>query len=57
MRTFLLKLFFRLIKNYSIFFVTEDTAWYVNDIVIDTEMKEIILSCVWRESCEVNDTE
>lgn len=50
MRTFLLKLFFRLIKNYSIFFVTEDTAWYVNDIVIDTEMKEIILSCVWRKN-------
>lgn len=49
MRTFLLKLFFRLIKNYSIFFVAEDTAWYVNDICIDTEMKEIILQCVWRK--------
>lgn len=50
MRMFLLKLFFRLIKNYSIFLVAEDTAWYVNDIVIDTEMKEIILSCVWRKN-------
>lgn len=37
------KLINRLIKNYSLFFVLGDRAFYVNDIMIDPEMKEIIL--------------
>lgn len=48
MKEWIIKLFFRLIKNYSIFFIMEDKAYYINDILIDDEMKEIILSYVER---------
>ena len=44
-KNFILTLFLRLIKGYSIFFMDGDTAYYVNDILIDSEMKEIILQC------------
>ena len=52
LRLSLIKLAFRLIKGYSIFFVDGDTAYYVNDILIDMEMKEIILQCLHRRSEE-----
>ena len=38
----------RLMKDYTIFFMDGDTAYFVNDILIDSEMKEIILSYVER---------
>ena len=44
MRGFLIRLLFRLLKNYSIFFLIEDTAFYVNSIYVDTEMKELLLT-------------
>ena len=47
--TRLFNLFF---KGYRIFFLTEDTGYYVNDILIDTELKEIVLQCVYRRSEE-----
>ena len=50
----ILALFLRLIKGYSIFFIDGDTAYFVNDVLIDSEMKEIILSSVNR-SGEKND--
>jgi len=34
----------QLIKGYSIFFVCEDKAYYINSILIDPELKEVILS-------------
>lgn len=39
----LFKLLFRLLKGYHIFFFVKGTAYYVNDIMIDSEFKEIIL--------------
>lgn len=42
------KLFFRLIRDYSIFFFVGDVAYYVNDICIDSECKEITLQYVER---------
>ena len=45
---YLVKLFFKLIKDYSIFFVTDKEAFYVNDIMIDHECKEIVLKYVER---------
>ena len=49
LKGFLIILFFKLIKNYSIFFILEDEAYYVNDICIDSELKEIILRYEQRE--------
>lgn len=50
---YLVKLFFKLIKDYSIFFVTDKEAFYVNDIMIDPECKEIVLKYVERRGdCE-----
>lgn len=43
LKRFIIMLFFKLIKNYSIFFILGDEAYYVNDICIDSELKEIIL--------------
>lgn len=38
------KLFFKLIKDYDIFFITpDDEAYYINDVMFDDELKEIIL--------------
>ena len=45
---YLVKLFFKLIKDYNIFFVTDKEAFYVNDIMIDPECKEIVLKYVER---------
>ena len=42
------KLFFKLIKDYTIFFLVEDGAYYVNDIMIDTETKDIVMKYVER---------
>lgn len=44
----ILALFLRLIRGYSIFFMDGDTAYFCNDVLIDCEMKEIILSYVER---------
>ena len=43
LKKFLIMLFFKLIKNYSIFFILKDEAYYVNDICVDFELNEIIL--------------
>lgn len=43
-----LALFLRLIKDYSIFFILDDTAYYVNSVCIDCELKEIVLKYVER---------
>ena len=43
------KLLFKLLKGYSIFFCHEDIAYYINDIMIDIELKEIILKSVERK--------
>lgn len=51
----LISLFLRLIKDYSIFFVLDDTYYFVNDIVIDVEMKEIVLEYVERWNDESNE--
>ena len=48
----ILTLFLRLIKGYSIFFIHGDTAYYVNDVMIDTEMKEIVLQSVERREID-----
>lgn len=45
---YIAKLFFRLIRDYSIFFFVGDVAYYVNDICIDSECKEITLQYVER---------
>lgn len=37
------KLISKLLKGYNIFFFQKDTAYYVNDIMVDTELKEIVL--------------
>ena len=42
------KLFFKVIKDYTIFFLVEDGAYYVNDIMIDTETKDIVMKYVER---------
>lgn len=44
----IITLFLRLIKGYSIFFILDDTAYYVNSVCIDSEMKEIILEYIER---------
>lgn len=49
----LLALCLRLLQGYSIFFMDGDTAYFVNDVLIDSEMKEIILSYVERS--DLND--
>lgn len=46
------KLISRLLKGYSIFFFQKDTAYYVNDILIDIELKEIVLKYEKREGVE-----
>ena len=43
LKRFIIMLFFKLIKNYSIFFFFFDEAYYVNDVCVDFELKEIIL--------------
>lgn len=44
----LVKLFFKLIRDYSIFFFVDDVAYFVNDVCIDSECKEIVLQYVER---------
>lgn len=51
----LLKLFFQLIKGYGIFFFDGDIAYYVDDIMIDTEMKEIVLKSKMRGGGRLNE--
>lgn len=45
---YFIKLFFKVIKDYTIFFLVEDGAYYVNDIMIDTETKDIVMKYVER---------
>ena len=45
------KLISRLLKGYSIFFFQKDTVYYVNDILIDTELKEIVLKYGYTNTC------
>lgn len=45
---FFIKLFFKLIKDYTFFFLVPDKAYYVNDIMIDTETKDIVMKYVER---------
>lgn len=52
-KNIVLALFLRLIRGYSIFFMDGNTAYFVNDVLIDSEMKEIILSYVERS--DLND--
>ena len=42
------KLFFKVIKDYTFFFLVPDKAYYVNDIMIDTETKDIVMKYVER---------
>lgn len=51
-KNIVLALFLRLIRGYSIFFMEGNTAYFVNDVLIDSEMKEIILSYVERNDYE-----
>ena len=51
----LISLFLRLIKDYSIFFVLDGTYYFVNDIIVDVEMKEIVLEYVERCNDEANE--
>ena len=49
-REILISLFLRLIKDYSIFFVLDNEYYFVNDILIDAEMKEVTLQYVRRNN-------
>ena len=42
------RLFFKVIKDYSIFFLVDDGAYYVNDITVDVETKEIVMKYEYR---------
>lgn len=48
LKYYIVRLFLKLIKGYSIFFVTDKEAWYVNDIMIDCEDREIVMKYVER---------
>lgn len=45
---YFIMLFFKVIKDYTFFFLVPDKAYYVNDIMIDTETKDIVMKYVER---------
>ena len=45
---YFIMLFFKVIKDYTFFFFFPDKAYYVNDIMIDTETKDIVMKYVER---------
>lgn len=46
------RLFFKVIKDYSIFFLVDDGAYYVNDITVDVETKEIVMKYEYRRGLD-----
>ena len=43
-RYYLILLLFKLLKGYNFFFITETEAYFINDIEIDPNLNQVVMS-------------